>query len=87
MRTGLLELQQPNLAIGQKNSILGGVGKTSFSQIKHLLMHKGRYLLTVFGRQEIVQMLWTSLFGGKRVIGASSNFGLPRLDRQFFYDY
>src|SRR5690606_8067163 len=50
------------------------VGKTSLSQIKGSLGPKGRYLVTVFGARALLQMLWTSLVGGRRVMGGASNF-------------
>jgi len=46
------------------------VGKTSFSRCKCSLKQKGVYLLTVFDFPQIVQMLWTSMTGGKKVICA-----------------
>jgi NADPH:quinone reductase-like Zn-dependent oxidoreductase len=48
--------------------IFDTVGKTSFSRCKSLLKQKGFYLLTVFDFPQIVQMLWTSMIGGKKVI-------------------
>jgi len=50
--------------------IFDTVGKTSFSRCKSLLKQKGSYLLTVFDLPQIVQMLWTSIIGGKKVICA-----------------
>ena len=43
---------------------------TSFSKCKSSLRQNGRYLLAVFGTREVVQMLWTSLAGSKKVICA-----------------
>jgi len=48
--------------------IFDTVGKTSFSGVKNSLKQKGVYLLTVFDFPQIVQMLWTSITGGKKVI-------------------
>ncbi|MHA2226358.1 MAG: NAD(P)-dependent alcohol dehydrogenase [Candidatus Hodarchaeales archaeon] len=48
--------------------IFDTVTKTSFSQCKSSLKKKGRYLLTVPGGSQIVQMLRTSIIGGKKVI-------------------
>ena len=48
--------------------IFDAVGKTSFSRCKSSLKQKGIYLATVFGLQELVQMLWTSMIGSKKVI-------------------
>jgi NADPH:quinone reductase-like Zn-dependent oxidoreductase len=53
--------------------IFDTVGKSSFHRIKGSLNLKGRYLLTEFGFPEILLMLWTSLIGTKKVIGAASN--------------
>lgn len=64
--------------------IFDTVGKTSFSQIKHLLRHNGRYLLTEFGLREIARMLWTSWIGDKKVIGAASNLSWESEDLTFF---
>jgi NADPH:quinone reductase-like Zn-dependent oxidoreductase len=50
--------------------IFDTVGKTSFSQCKDSLKQKGVYLLTVFDIPQIVQMLWTSMTGGRKVICA-----------------
>jgi len=50
--------------------IFDTVGKTSFSRCKNLLKQNGRYLLTVFGFPQIVQMLWTSMTSGRKVICA-----------------
>jgi 2-desacetyl-2-hydroxyethyl bacteriochlorophyllide A dehydrogenase len=43
---------------------------TSFSKCKSSLKPGGRYLLAVFGTREVVQMLWTSMAGNKKVICA-----------------
>ncbi len=48
--------------------IFDTVGKTSFSRCKSSLKQKGSYLLTVFDFPQIVQMLWTSMIGSKKVI-------------------
>jgi NADPH:quinone reductase-like Zn-dependent oxidoreductase len=48
--------------------IFDTVGKISFSHSKESLNEEGVYLATVFGLQEIGQMLWTSIVGGKKVI-------------------
>lgn len=50
------------------------VGKTSLAQIEGSLGRNGRYLVTVFGARALLQMLWTSLAGGRRVMGGASNF-------------
>jgi 2-desacetyl-2-hydroxyethyl bacteriochlorophyllide A dehydrogenase len=43
---------------------------TSFSRCKSSLKRNGRYLLAVFKTRELLQMLWTSMAGGKKVICA-----------------
>ncbi|RLC68339.1 MAG: NAD(P)-dependent alcohol dehydrogenase [Chloroflexi bacterium] len=50
--------------------IFDTVGKTSYSHCKNSLKQKGRYLATVLGLQEILLMLWTSMIGSKKIIGA-----------------
>ncbi|MDL2124130.1 MAG: NAD(P)-dependent alcohol dehydrogenase [Deltaproteobacteria bacterium] len=48
--------------------IFDTVGKTSFSRCKSSLKQKGIYLATVFGLPLLVQKLWTSKIGSKKVI-------------------
>ena len=50
--------------------IFDTVGKTSLSRCKRSLKPKGRYLLTVFDVPQLLQMLWTAVMGGKKVICA-----------------
>jgi len=45
------------------------VGKTSFSRCKSLLKPKGIFLACLMGLTELVQILWTSMTGGKKVKG------------------
>jgi NADPH:quinone reductase-like Zn-dependent oxidoreductase len=47
------------------------VGKTSFSRCKHALKPNGRYLAVAGGLREMVQMLWTSMRDGKKVLAGS----------------
>lgn len=49
--------------------IFDTVGKTSFSQCKGSLKQKGLFLAAVMGLTEIIQILWTSMTGGKKVKG------------------
>ena len=49
--------------------ILDTVGKTSFSRCKRSLMQKGVFLPVLIDFTEIVQMVWTSITGGKKVKG------------------
>ena len=46
------------------------LGKSSFSRCKSSLSQNGRYLLASFKMGDLVQMLWTSITGSKRVICA-----------------
>jgi len=48
--------------------IFDTVGKTSFSRSRSSLGKNGRYILTVFDLPQLVQMLWTSMTGNKKVI-------------------
>lgn len=49
------------------------VGKTSFSRCKDVLKANGRYVAVAGGLKELLQMFWTSVVGGKKVL-----FGSPR---------
>jgi NADPH:quinone reductase-like Zn-dependent oxidoreductase len=49
------------------------VGKTSFSRCKDSLKVNGRYLAVAGGLRELLQMAWTSVVGGRKVL-----FGSPR---------
>jgi NADPH:quinone reductase-like Zn-dependent oxidoreductase len=49
--------------------ILDTVGKTSFSRCKKSLKQKGIFLPVVMGLTALVQILWTSMAGGKKVKG------------------
>jgi NADPH:quinone reductase-like Zn-dependent oxidoreductase len=44
------------------------VGKTSFARCKSSLVSKGLYLAVAGGLKEMIQMLWTSITGGKKVL-------------------
>lgn len=46
------------------------LGKSSFSRAKGVLKPNGRYVLVSFKLKQLLQMLWTSLTGGKRVVCA-----------------
>ena len=48
--------------------IFDTVGKTSFPSCKSSLKQNGRYLSTVFDIPQIVQMLWASMIGGRKII-------------------
>jgi NADPH:quinone reductase-like Zn-dependent oxidoreductase len=44
------------------------LGKTTFSDCRNSLKQKGFYLAVAGGLQELIQMLWTSVIGSKKVI-------------------
>jgi NADPH:quinone reductase-like Zn-dependent oxidoreductase len=46
------------------------LGVSSFSHCKGSLTENGRYLLASFKMRQLLQMLWTSIVGGKKVICA-----------------
>jgi len=46
------------------------LGKSSFSRCKRSLSQNGRYLLASFKMRHLVDMLWTSVIGSKKVICA-----------------
>ena len=48
--------------------ILDILGKSSFSKCKDSLNRNGIYLLASFKMKQLIQMLWTSMRGGKKVI-------------------
>jgi len=55
------------------DAILDTVGNLTFSRCKSSLKQNGLYLPTPGGVLEIVQMLWTSIIGGKKVLIASGS--------------
>jgi NADPH:quinone reductase-like Zn-dependent oxidoreductase len=50
--------------------ILDVMNKSSWSRCRNSLKPNGRYLLSSFKMKQLGQMLWTSLFGDKKVICA-----------------
>jgi NADPH:quinone reductase-like Zn-dependent oxidoreductase len=48
------------------------VGKTTFSQSKRILKQKGIYLENMLELKDILNMMWTSISGGKRIKGGVS---------------
>jgi NADPH:quinone reductase-like Zn-dependent oxidoreductase len=48
------------------------MNKSSFAKCKNSLNEDGRYLLASFKMKQVFQMLWTSMFGTKKVICALS---------------
>ena len=47
--------------------ILDTAGKTSFSRCRKSLKQKGVFLPVVMGLTELLQIIWTSMTGGKKV--------------------
>jgi NADPH:quinone reductase-like Zn-dependent oxidoreductase len=52
------------------------LGKTSFNKCKNSLSQKGIYLRASFKTKHLLQMLWTSFTGGKKIICALSTENL-----------
>jgi len=50
--------------------ILDVLGKSSFSRCKSSLKQNGRYVLTSFKMRDLIDMIWTSAIGSKKVICA-----------------
>ncbi len=63
--------------------IFDTVGKTSFSRCKGALKQKGVYLATIPGPVILLQMLWTSIIGSKKVIFAATSFKYSNKDLIF----
>jgi NADPH:quinone reductase-like Zn-dependent oxidoreductase len=55
------------------------MNKSSFAQCENSLNENGRYLLASFKMKQVFQMLWTSIFGKKKVICALSGETLKDL--------
>ena len=56
---------------GQRYDLIFDIlGRSSFSRCKGSLTPNGKYLLASFKTKQIVQMLWTSIIGGRKVICA-----------------
>lgn len=53
--------------------IMDTVGKTSFSDCKNSLTEKGLYLAVAGGLREMLQMAWTSMVGGRKVLAGVSS--------------
>lgn len=60
--------------------ILDAVGKTSFSRCKKSLKQKGIFLPVVMNLKELVQIIWTSMTGGKKVKGGVAGESVEDLD-------
>lgn len=51
------------------NVIFDVVGKTTFSRCKSLLKQKGVFLVNLIELPDLVQILWTSMIGSKKIKG------------------
>lgn len=60
------------------------VGKTTFSQCKHLLKQKGIYLENMLELKDMLKMIWTSIIGGKKIKGGVSKESVENL--KFFLE-
>ena len=60
--------------------ILDTVGKTSFSHCKKSLNQKGVFLPVLMDLTELIQIVWTSMTGGKRVKGGVAGESVEDLD-------
>jgi NADPH:quinone reductase-like Zn-dependent oxidoreductase len=59
---------------GEKYDLIFDIlGRSSFKNCKDSLTPNGRYLLASFKTKQLFQMLWTSLFGSKKVVCALAN--------------
>jgi NADPH2:quinone reductase len=56
------------------------VGKTTFSDCKGILKPGGIYLENMLGLNDIPKMLWTSIFGGKKIKGGVSKESAENLN-------
>jgi NADPH:quinone reductase-like Zn-dependent oxidoreductase len=62
--------------------ILDTVGKTSFLHCKKSLKQKGIFLAVVMDMTELVQIIWTSMTGGKKVKGGVA---VERVEDLYFF--
>jgi NADPH:quinone reductase-like Zn-dependent oxidoreductase len=70
------------LQSGEKYDIIFDIlGKGSFSKCKKLLTETGVYMLASFKSKKLLQMLWTSFRGGKKVVCAIS---IPKTEDLLF---
>jgi len=60
--------------------VLDTVGKTSFSHCKRSLKPKGVFLPVLMHLTELVQIMWTSMRGGKKVKGGVAGESVEDLD-------
>jgi NADPH:quinone reductase-like Zn-dependent oxidoreductase len=57
-------------------------GKTTFSECKSILKQKGIYLENMMEIKDILKMMWTSLFGNKKIMGGVSK---ERAENLYFF--
>jgi NADPH:quinone reductase-like Zn-dependent oxidoreductase len=68
----------------QYDIIFDAVAKSSFSSCKNSLTQKGIYLSTVIDFTLFIQMIWTSIFGGKKAKSSSTGL-LPVQERLKYF--
>ena len=66
--------------------VFDAIGKSSFTQCKYVLTPKGIYLTTALKLPIMLQMLWTSLFKGKRVIFAAAGLMQNKANMAFLME-
>lgn len=66
--------------------IFDAVGKSSFSACKHVLTAKGMYLTTAAKLSTLMQMMWTSLFKGKKAILATAGLMQNKANLRFLME-
>lgn len=66
--------------------IFDAVGKRSFSACKRVLASKGMYLTTAPSLSNLVLMMWTSLFKGKRAILATAGLMQNKVNLKFLME-
>ncbi|MCM3781988.1 NAD(P)-dependent alcohol dehydrogenase [Neobacillus mesonae] len=66
--------------------VFDAVGKLSFSACKRVLMSQGIYLTTAPRLSTLMQMMWTSMFKGKRAIWATAGLMQNKSNLEFLMD-
>lgn len=66
--------------------VFDAVGKRSFSACKRILTAKGIYLTTVPKLSIVIQMMWTSLFKGKRAVFATAGLMQSKANLTFLME-
>jgi len=66
--------------------VFDAVGKRSFSACKRVLTTQGIYLTTALKLSIIIQMIWTSLFKGKRAVFATAGLMQNKANLEFLME-